>query len=140
MVVGSRSSITRKFTRQDVLKFSGFSGDTNPIHFDEKYAATSIFGRCIVQGPMVSSLIGGILGSTLPGNGTIYLSQTSRFLKPVYVDDTITANVEVTKIRQDKPVITLRTWVVNEKDECVLEGEAVILLMTSENTFTTKDQ
>lgn len=129
MKVGDKASVSRKFSREDVLSFSGFSGDSNPIHFDEDYASKSIFKKCIVQGPMVSSLIGGILGSELPGNGTIYLSQFAKFLKPVYIDDEVTATVEVISVRKDKPIVTLRTWVSNSKDECVLDGEAVILFL-----------
>jgi 3-hydroxybutyryl-CoA dehydratase len=131
MKKGDRSSITRTFTKDDVVRFSGFSKDSNPIHFNEEYASKTVFRKCIVQGPMVSSLIGGILGSTLPGNGTIYLSQNSKFLKPVFINDTVTAHVEVTHIRTDKPIITLRTWVTNQEDECVLDGEAIILLMNN---------
>lgn len=129
MKVGDKSSLTKVFNKEDVLIFSKISMDTNPIHFDSDYAANTRFKSCIVQGPMVASLIGGVLGSHLPGNGTIYISQTTRFIKPVYIGDKVTANVEVIKIRKEKPIVTLRTWVINQNDDIVLDGEAVILYL-----------
>ena len=127
--LGEKASLVKKISMEDVLNFSEFSLDSNPIHFDENYAARTNFKKCIVQGPMVSSLIGGVLGSKLPGNGTIYLSQTTKFLKPVFIGDEITANVEVVSVREDKPIVKLRTWVVNQNNECVLDGEAVVLII-----------
>lgn len=124
--VGDKASQVKRFTEQEVLYFSTLTGDDNPIHFDKEYAAQSRFGQRIVQGPMVISLVGGILGSTLPGPGTIYIKQETSFLKPVYIDHLLTVWVEVIKIRKDKPVITLRTWVENEEGEVVVDGEAVI--------------
>lgn len=107
------------------------SMDANPIHFDTQYAADSRFGQRIVQGPFVLSLIGGILGSELPGPGTIYLNQTTSFKKPVYIGDTITANVEVISVRTDKPVIKLRTWVEKADGELVIDGEATVFFLQS---------
>ena len=127
--IGSKSSLIKKFEKEEVLEFSKFSMDKNPIHFDDEFARNTIFKKCIVQGPMVSSLIGGILGSTLPGKGTIYLSQFSKFIKPVFIGDMVIANVEVLSIRDDKPIITLRTWVDNQNGECVLDGEAVVIIL-----------
>ena len=129
MKVGDISSLTKVFTKEDIVKFSGFSLDSNPIHFDESYAANTQFKACIAQGPMVASLIGGVLGSRLPGNGTIYLSQSSKFLKAVFVNDEVTAHVQISNIRIDKPIITLRTWVTNQHNEIILDGEAVVLYL-----------
>lgn len=126
---GQRASISKTFTLQEVQHFSDISLDSNKIHFDYEFAAKSIFGKPIVQGPLVSSLIGGILGTTLPGDGTIYMSQESNFKKPVFIDEAIVVNVEVTDIRTDKNIITLRTWVEKENGEIAIEGKAVVLLL-----------
>lgn len=127
--VGHSASITKTFNELEVLDFSKMSMDENPIHFDVDYAKSSRFGQRIVQGPFVASLIGGILGSTLPGPGSIYISQNTAYLKPVFIGDTVIANVEVFSVRQDKPIIKLRTWVEKDSGEIVIEGEAVILLL-----------
>jgi acyl dehydratase len=127
--VGERAKISAKFSEQDVLNFSLVSGDENPIHFDEEYAAKSRFGQRIVQGPMVISLVGGVLGSKLPGPGTIYLSQETSFKRPAFIDQPLTAQVEILHIREDKPIITLRTWVENEKEELVVDGKAVVMFL-----------
>jgi acyl dehydratase len=127
--IGDHRLLTKTFSKHEVDVFSSCSMDANPIHFDEEYASATQFGRCIVQGPMVVSLIGGILGSTLPGNGTIYLSQFTKFINPVFLGDTVTAHVEVIKIREDKPIITLRTWVENHNNLLVIDGEAVTYLI-----------
>ena len=129
--MGQRSSIEKTFTEEEVLMFSKISQDTNPVHFDVEYAAKTRFGQRIVQGPFVASLVGGILGSTLPGPGTIYIKQTTNFLKPVYIGENITANVEILNIRTDKPVITLRTWVEKENKEIAIEGEAVVMFLNA---------
>lgn len=129
LTLGQKFQLIKTFSEDEVLFFSKLSKDENPIHFDEEYAADSIFKQRIVQGPFVMSLIGGVLGSNLPGPGTIYLSQSTRFLKPVYIGDTINVNVEVVKVRNDKPIITLRTWVEKNDNQLVIEGEAVIMFL-----------
>lgn len=126
--VGQHASLTKTFSEKDVLDFSKLSRDENPIHFNEAYAVNTRFKKRIVQGPFVAALFGGILGSDLPGAGTIYINQNSSFLLPVYIDDTVTAQVEITSIREDKPVIKLRTW-VERKGEVVIDGEATILFL-----------
>jgi len=127
--IGQRAYLTKSFSKEEVLSFSKLTTDKNPIHFDENYASTTRFKKTIVQGPMVVSLIGGILGSTLPGPGTIYISQETKFLKPLFIDETVTAWVEVVKIREDKPVITLKNWIEKENGDIVLEGLSVILFL-----------
>ena len=79
---------------------------------------------------MVASLIGGILESTLPVNGTIYLYQFSKFIKPVYINEVVVANVEVINMREDKPILKLRTWIEKENGTIVLEREAVVMVIT----------
>jgi acyl dehydratase len=124
--IGDKAFKYKEFSQKEVMDFSELTNDDNPIHFDEKYAKESQFGRPIVQGPLVASLIGGVLGSKLPGEGTIYIEQETLFLKPVYIGQTVKVQVEVTKIREDKPIISLRTWVENEDAEIVIDGHAVV--------------
>lgn len=125
--VGQKATITRKFTETDVGNFSELSMDFNPVHLDPAYAEKSMFGQRIVHGMLVSSLFSGLLGKHLPGEGTIYLSQESSFKKPVYLDQDITATVEVIEVREDKPIITLSTTCVNDEGDIVISGKAVVL-------------
>lgn len=124
--VGQTASAEKTFTQQEVAAFSSQSFDANPIHLDATYAAQTQFGRCIVQGPFVASMFGGLLGSKLPGPGTIYIQQTTRFLRPAFVDDRLRISIEVTDIRPDKPIVRLRTWVTDEAGDLLIDGEAVV--------------
>lgn len=125
--VGDSAEITKAFLAEDVLKFASMSGDKNPIHFDSEYAATTIFKKTIVQGVLVSSLFGGLLGSILPGSGTIYLGQDLKFLAPTFVGDSVRAIIEITSIRKDKPIYTLSTKCYNSEGVLTIDGKAVIL-------------
>jgi len=124
--VGDKVSITKAFTQKDVERFSELSLDANPIHLDPAYAEGTVFGQRIVHGMLVASLFSGLLGNELPGEGSIYLGQTLRFTAPVFPGDNITATVEVTHIREDKPIVTLSTVCTNNEGTVVIEGEAVI--------------
>ena len=124
--VGDKASVSRVFTDQDVLEFSKLSLDTNPIHLDEEYASKSLFGRKIVHGMLAASLFSGLLGTKVPGEGSIYLGQALSFMAPVFIGDELTATVEVVKIREDKPIVTLKTVCVNSEGKVVIEGEAVV--------------
>ena len=127
--IGQQASQTKKFSKEEVWSFSRLTSDSNPIHLDEEFASTTRFRKPIVQGPMVAALIGGILGSKLPGRGSIYISQETRFLKPLFIDEVVTIWVEVTHIRVDKPIVTLKNWIEKENGEIVLEGTSVILVL-----------
>ena len=123
--IGQRVSTTRVFSMDDVQSFAALSGDANPIHLDPEFARQSIFGRPIVHGLFTTSLFSRLLGEELPGPGTIYLGQSLSFVRPVFVGDEVTASVEITKIRQDKPIVTLRTTVTTN-DGIAVDGEAVV--------------
>jgi 3-hydroxybutyryl-CoA dehydratase len=125
--VGATASRTKTITRADVEAFAALTGDDNPLHLDEEFARNTRFGRPIAHGMLVAGLISAVLGRILPGPGTIYLRQTLEFLRPVYLGDMVTAVVEVVRIREDKPVITLATRCLNQHGEEVLRGEAVVL-------------
>lgn len=125
--IGAQASRTKTFTDEDVSGFAQVSGDTNPVHLDADYAAGTQFGRRIVHGMLTAGLISAVLANDLPGEGTIYLSQTLQFKKPVFIGDTITATVEVTAYRERRRIATLTTTCVNQDGAVVLEGEAVVM-------------
>ena len=126
--VGDSASITKVIKKEDVETFAQISGDTNPVHLDDTFAEETMFGKRIAHGMLVGGLISAVLGTKLPGPGSIYLNQTLRFQKPVFFEDTITAVVEVIDIREDKPIITLETLCLNQHQEIVIKGEALILI------------
>ena len=124
--VGDKASLSRIFTDKDVINFSEISTDTNPIHLDETYASSTVFGKRIVHGMLVASLFSALIGVELPGEGSIYLGQTLSFKAPVLIGDQVTASVEIIGIREDKPIITLRTICINKDGKVLIEGEAVV--------------
>lgn len=123
---GDQASLERIFTDEDVAAFAKLSGDDNPIHVDADAARRARFDRQVVHGVLVTSLISRLLGTRLPGAGTVLLGQELRYRRPVYPGDRLRATVEVLSVREDKPVIVLRTWV--ESDEVVLDGEATVVV------------
>ena len=125
---GDKASRTTPITDEMIRLFAGLTGDTNPVHLDEAYAAGTRFGRRIAHGMIAAGLISATLANDLPGPGTVYLSQTLQFKAPVYPDDTITTTVEVKSVRPDKPIVTLITTCKNQSDAVVLTGEAVVLV------------
>ena len=126
--VGAKITRTKTFTDADVRGFAQVSGDTNPIHLDDAYAAATRFGQRIVHGMLTTSLISAALANDLPGEGTVYLSQTLQFKAPVFVGETLTATLEVTKFRAERRIATLSTICTNQDGKVVLEGEAVVLV------------
>jgi 3-hydroxybutyryl-CoA dehydratase len=123
--IGDKASLSKTISEQDVSDFARLSLDTNPLHLDEEYARQTRFGRRIVHGMLGASLISAVIGTRL--GGPIYLSQSLKFLKPIYTGERITARVEVVSIREDKNFVTLSTVVTNEQGEQVISGEAVVL-------------
>jgi acyl dehydratase len=123
--VGQSATLQRVLTQQDVQTFAELSGDKNPIHLDPEFAATTVFKKPIVHGMLSASLISTALATKLPGPGAVYMSQTLQFKLPVYVGDEVTVALTVTNVRTDKPIVTLRTQVLNSKQKVVVEGEAV---------------
>ncbi|RLD05957.1 MAG: enoyl-CoA hydratase [Chloroflexi bacterium] len=130
--IGDSASLTKSFSDTDVRSFAEISGDKNPLHLDDDYAAQTQFERRLVHGMLTAGLISAILGTKLPGEGSIYLSQSFNFRAPVFIGDTITARVTITKIREDKPIITAETICENQDGVVVLEGEAVLFVPREE--------
>ena len=102
IVVGMKASYSQTITDSDIKSFAGISGDHNPVHIDSEYAAESRFGKRIAHGLMSAGFFSAIFGTKIPGPGCVYVSQTLSFLRPVYIDDTVTAEVEVKKVDQEK--------------------------------------
>ncbi len=128
LTVGQRATFSKTITHGDIEAFAELTGDRNPLHLDDVFARRSRFGRPIAHGTLVAGVISAALGMVLPGPGAIYLSQTLKFLKPVYPGDTVTATVEVTAYREHKGVVTLRTVCANQSGDVVVDGEAVLLV------------
>lgn len=126
--LGETASIIKEITDKSIQSFAEATGDFNPIHFDDKVAQDQGFDRRIAHGMLIGSFVSSLLANQLPGPGTIYLGQTFKFMGPVYVNDEIQIRIEVIKIRDDKPIITLSTVGINEKRGKVFEGEAVVML------------
>ncbi len=126
--VGDSAELTRTFGDEDVRAFARISGDNNPVHLDDEYAAGTRFGRRLVHGMLTAGLISAVLGTQLPGPGSIYLSQTLKFRAPVFIGDAVTARVTVKAVREDKPIVTFETACFNQEGVKVLEGEAVLMV------------
>ena len=124
---GAKASRTQTITDEVIQAFADLTGDHNPLHLDNSYAAGTRFGRRIAHGMLAASLISATLANDLPGPGTVYLSQTLQFKAPVYPGDTVTATVEVKAFRPGKPLITLATNCTKQDGTVVLEGEAIVL-------------
>lgn len=123
MKIGDNASIRKVITDEDILTIAKL-GDTNPLHLDDEFARKMGFKGRIAHGIISINLISTVLGTMLPGNGTILLSQNMNFRAPVYSNDTITATVEVIKIREK--IITLKTDCYNQYNEPVLIGKVVV--------------
>ncbi|MBE3589167.1 MAG: MaoC family dehydratase [Thermoanaerobacteraceae bacterium] len=126
--VGDRASFSKTVTESDITLFAGITGDLNPVHMDAEFARRTVFGGRIAHGMLTGGLISAVLGTRLPGPGTVYLSQSLQFIRPVYPGDTITAEVVVIEKIPGKNRLRLRTTCHNQKGEQVLDGEAVVML------------
>ena len=127
LAVGNTAELTRSITAETVREFVEATGDDNPLHSDQAFAATTRFGQIIAPGILTGGLISAVIGTRLPGPGTIYLSQNFRFLRPVQIGDTITARVEVTEVLRERNRVALRTLCVNQGGEIVIDGEAWVM-------------
>lgn len=124
---GMSAAFGKTITDADVLMFAGLSGDTNPVHLNEEFAAGTPFGGRIAHGMLTASLISTVLGTKLPGPGCIYVSQSMRFLAPVRCGDTVRAEATVKAVDRERKRVTFETLCkVNGK--VVLEGEAVLMV------------
>jgi 3-hydroxybutyryl-CoA dehydratase len=126
--VGDSASVTKTITEADIQAFGDLTGDHNPLHFDKEHARRTRFRQPISHGMLTGSLFSPIIAHQLPGEGAIYLSQSLKFLAPVFAGDTITALLTVTRVREDKQIITLQGVAKNQRGEVVITGESVVLV------------
>src|SRR5436190_1967723 len=123
LAVGQRARRSMTVTAEHVRRYAELSGDYNPLHFDEGFAAGTRFGRLVAQGGLTTGLLHALVAMDLPGPGTVFLSQDWKFTAPVYLGDTITAEVEVLSVHPAKPVTQLAVKIVRQDGVVVLEGE-----------------
>lgn len=121
---GETASRSLELTEEHVTTFADLTGDRNPLHFDEEFAAGTRFGERVVQGGLTTGLVHALVAMDLPGPGSVFLSQDWSFTAPVYIGDTITATAEVVSVHDTKPVTELEVRVERDDGEVVLEGEA----------------
>lgn len=124
--LGQTAAYSREVTGADIDAFAEVTGDDNPVHLDEAYAAKTRFGGRIAHGMLSAGYISTVLGSRMPGPGAIYLSQTLRFRRPVRIGDTVTATATISEIDQARARVTLKT-VCKVAGDVVADGEAVVL-------------
>jgi 3-hydroxybutyryl-CoA dehydratase len=125
LTVGQKASFGKTITEADIVLFAAVTGDTNPMHLNAEYAKDTIFKERIAHGMLAAGLITKVLGTQLPGPGTIYLSQTLKFRAPVRIGETVTATVEVMELHPDKHRATLST-ICTVAGKSVLDGEAIV--------------
>ena len=126
--IGEKAALSRLISEDDILRMAAITGDFNPVHIDEEYAAQTRFKGRIAHGVFSSGLISAVLGMHLPGPGAIYLKQSLQFLHPLRAGDMLTAEVEVIAWRAEKRIITLKTRSLNQHGTDLADGEAVLLV------------
>lgn len=127
---GMSFSYERKVSEADVTSFANISGDKNPVHLDTEYASKSVFGRRVAHGMLTASFVSKVFGVDFPGPGCIYLSQTLKFTKPVFIDDTVVINVEVLSVNTERSKLEFETT-CSVNNELVLTGNAEIYIPKS---------
>ena len=124
--VGDTARFSKTISESDVYLFAGVTGDLNPAHVNEDYAKDTFFKTRIAHGMLTASFISTVIGTMLPGPGSIYMRQEVSFLAPVKIGDTVTAIVEVAEIIADKRRIRLKTHCINQENKTVVDGEALV--------------
>lgn len=122
--VGQTATRSITLTDKHVKNYADLTGDYNPLHFDEEFAAGTTFGRLVVQGGLTTGLLHALVAMDMPGAGTVFLNQNWQFTAPVFIGDTITAEAEVLKVHESKPVTQLKVTITRQDGEVMLEGEA----------------
>ena len=121
---GQSASTSLTLTQKHIEMYAEITGDRNPLHFDADFASKTKFGKLVVQGGLTTGLLHALVAQDLPGPGTVFLSQNWKFTAPVFIGDTITADVAVKDVHESKPVCQLAVKVTRADGEVVLEGEA----------------
>ncbi len=127
LTLGKSATFTKTVTEADIFKYAEVSGDTNPLHLDSAYAATTMFKERIAHGMLSAGFISAVFGTVMPGPGAVYVSQNLQFKRPVKIGDTVTAKVEVMATNPEKKFVTFKTQcLVNDK--VVIDGEATLMV------------
>ena len=127
--IGDNFSTEREITDELIRKFAEVSGDYNPIHLDEEFAKSTRFGKRIAHGMLSGAFISAVLGNEFRERKMVYLSQTMKFVAPVFIGDTVTASGTVTRIREDKGIVILETLCKNQNGETLVTGEAAVMIL-----------
>ena len=127
--IGDRFATTREITDELIRAFAEVSGDHNPIHLDEEFAAKTRFGRRIAHGALSGALISAVLGNEFRERKIVYLSQTMKFTAPTFIGDTITATGTVKAIRESRGIVILDTVCTNQHGEMTVRGEAAVMIL-----------
>ena len=127
--IGDKFAKNRTVTDELIREFAEVSGDYNPIHLDDEFAKTTRFGRRIAHGMLSGAFISAVLGYEFKERRIVYLSQTMKFIAPVFIGDTVTAAATVTKIREDKGIVVLETVCTNQNGETLVKGEAAVMIL-----------
>ncbi len=139
LIAGQKATRSMTLTGKHVKDYADLTGDYNPLHFDEEYAADTSFGRLVVQGGLTTGLLHALVAMEMPGPGTVFLNQNWQFTAPVFIGDTITAEVEVLKFHESKPVTQLKVTITRQDGEVVLKGEAWCYTMSPAGGSANKD-
>lgn len=129
IAMGDTGSVSKTVSETDVVLYAGITGDNNPVHINDVEAKASRFGQRIAHGMLSAGFISAVLGTCLPGRGAIYMGQTLKFLRPVHINDTVTATAEVIEKNDEKRQIRFKTTVTNQDGKMVIDGEALIMLL-----------
>jgi acyl dehydratase len=135
---GQHVMYRKTFTDDDVRRFVEITGDVNPLHVDEHFAAKTRYGRRVVHGMLTASIFSTMVGMLLPGTGAIYRSQTLTFLRPVFIGETVTAHFVVRAVDRAKHRLDIEAWIENEAGERVIEGTCEAGLLRPEEQQTTE--
>ncbi len=125
--VGDTAFFSKTISETDIYQFAAVTGDFNPAHVNEAYAEGTFFKQRIAHGMLTVSLVSNILGTQLPGPGTIFVSESVSFKKPVYIQDTIEASVTVVDIDLERNRVTFEASCINQRDEQVLHAEGIVM-------------
>ena len=125
--IGMKDHVSKTVTETDIVMYAGITLDTNPAHLNEEHAKNTIFKKRIAHGMLCAGFVSAVLGTKLPGEGSIYMGQELRFTAPVYIGDTITAEAEIIELIAEKNRVILKTTCTNQDGKIVLDGKATIM-------------
>jgi len=130
--VGQKATCSNTLTFDNVKTYAETTGDYNPLHFDENFAAKTKFEDLVVKGGLASEILNALVAMDMPGSGTVFMSQDLKFIAPMFIGDTTSASVVVLEVHATKPVTKLKMAITRQMEETVVEGEAWCYTFTPE--------